>query len=74
MIKKPDWIKDNYRFVWSYHGELRIYFETTDNIYNDERRKEIKKFKNDLLEQALGYKIQNLEEIVPHDEWEKTHA
>ena len=65
----------NHRFVWSYHNELRLYFTVDDKVqYTRDMMNEIIKYKEYLLEKALGYKVVPLESIIPHSEWDAKHA
>ena len=72
---KPPQGTSNHELVWSYHNELRVYCTLDDGIeYTPELRKAVKDYKIELLEWTLGKKLRKLDDIVPHDKWDKVCA
>jgi len=60
------------KFVWSYHGELRLFYRLNDGIQEtSELNARIQRYKVDLLEYKLGYPIEFLDNIIQHDEFER---
>lgn len=61
-----------HKIVLSYHNEIRVYCELEKDIkLTKELQNELQEYKIKLLEDALGYKIQKLEDMFTHDEYKK---
>ena len=63
-------VYDTPRIVLSYHGEIRLLGKFDPYMSLED----IAASKIKYLEHFLGYKIEKLENIIPHDEYEKMHG
>ncbi len=67
----------NPRIVTGYNGEIRLMVSLETEIqqnWTHEQSELLKQKKIEYLEKAIGYKIQPLDEIVKHDDYEKMWA
>lgn len=67
----------NPRIVLGYNNEIRLMVSLTDEIikaWNDSGYDIMREKKIELLEKALGYKIEKMENIIKHDDYEKLWA
>jgi len=62
----------NHKMVLNYVGSPVLFFELEKGIhYTEQLREQIRKYKIVYLEQHLGYKLEKLDNIIPHDEYEQ---
>ena len=62
----------NHRMVLNYVGSPVLYFELEKHVhYSVELRKQMKLYKIAYLEEKLGYKLEALENITSHKEYEE---
>lgn len=62
------------RIVLGYNGEIRLMVSLEPEIiknWTKEQEEELRKFKIEYLEKAIGYKIETMDNIIKHDDYEK---